>query len=157
MGLHKQLKREFPREYGALEKSLVGKILLGLRRVVHQWPSLCLSTSQGRMKPNKRGACWNQLIKMYCRIHACLKIELRAWNEKDFQEFGIALLNLRKATEEPPVIATASSTLSDRLISTASIGTLLQTLIAPRRACLRICKVPGCTSGPLPERLACYH
>jgi hypothetical protein len=32
-------------------------------------------------------ACWRVALATYCRIHGRLKVELRAWNQSDYDEF----------------------------------------------------------------------
>ena len=93
---HEELRREFPREYGEFKAG---------SPPLSQPVSLDIT---GKNEPEQRAACWDQLLIVYCRIHARLKVELRTWNEKEFQEFESALLDLRKVPREPTAIAAAS-------------------------------------------------
>lgn len=105
---HEELRREFPREYGGLERSLVEEDFAKCKAgspPLSQPVSLDIT---GKNESEQRAACWDQLLIVYCRIHARLKVELRTWNEKEFQEFESALLDLRKVPQEPTAIATAS-------------------------------------------------
>ena len=86
---HEELRREFPREYGEFKAG---------SPPLSQPVSLDIT---GKNEPEQRAACWDQLLIVYCRIHARLKVE-------EFQEFASALLDLRKVPQEPTAIATAS-------------------------------------------------
>ena len=105
---HEELKREFPREYGELERSLLEENLAKFKAGAPPLSQPLALDFTGKNEFEQSAACWDQLLMVYCRIHARLKVELRTWNEKDFQEFEAALVDLRKAAQQPSAIATAS-------------------------------------------------